>query len=132
MLELYSKQYTEIQAIKDDDVEAGVLTDVGEDLAFPMIDTFAGEKNAYIKQAQKVRGFKSVSEDLLAGNPVFYDIVTNEITGVESFQTVQIGIVYRTTKPNQNYVVIVFDSAFRVPTLWDDSLTWDDSTFWIE
>lgn len=105
ILELFSKNYTEIQKVAAADLVAGELVTLQETNGFPLIDVTTGDQYALITKAEKVKVEKTAAA-ILAGDAVYY---VNATDNVAVAGDILLGYAYEDAADVDTHVIIVFD-----------------------
>ncbi len=104
-LELFSKNYTEIQKVAAGALSAGDLVTLQETNGFTLIDVAIGDQYALITKAEKVKVEKTAPA-ILAGDAVYY---VNATDNVAIAGDILIGYAYEDAAIDDTHIVIVFD-----------------------
>ena len=105
ILELFSKNYTEVQKVAVADYSAGDLVVLQETNCFPIIDVLTGEQAAFITKAEKVKVEKTAAA-ISSGDALYY---VNATDNVAVAGDILLGYAYEDAADVDTHVIMVFD-----------------------
>jgi predicted RecA/RadA family phage recombinase len=109
ILELLSKNYTEIRHTPVAAIPAGTLTALNDTYGFPISDVAANTEGSFVVKAEKVRGPKGTDQTFAEGEAIYWENVTNDDLDNVAGALPLLGICFEASALANTTAIIEFD-----------------------